>query len=233
MERTRIGPQSASAPKTDERTSLNVRVACAEIVYVFSGPVAPFPTCPRNLRLTLAVWVPVFMTTRSVFQKASLPLARAEEGRSHVPAQAGVEAATVTVFDLAFEPEAFATVSVTVKLPAEAKAWVGFRAVELPPSPKLHDHDVGLPVDASVKETVSPATGETGVNENSATGAGAEAATMTVFDLAFEPEAFATVSVTGEATGRGEGVGRVPCRRAPTVTEAPRPGRGAARWTCP
>ncbi len=48
----------------------------------------------------------------------------------------------------------------------------------VPPSPKLHDHDVGLPVDASVKETVCPAIGEDGANVNSATGAGVAAATV-------------------------------------------------------
>ena len=117
------------------------------------------------------------MTTRSVVQKALTPLARAEDGRSHVPATAGC-ATTVTVCVRVVEPPGLVAVRATLNAPAEAKTWVGFWAVAVPPSPKLHDHDVGLPVDASVKETVCPAIGEDGANVNSATGAGVAAATV-------------------------------------------------------
>ena len=49
---------------------------------------------------------------------------------------------------------------------ARIKAW----AEELLPSPKFQDHDVGLPVDWSVKATSSGAVPEVGVPTKSATG---------------------------------------------------------------
>jgi len=72
---------------------------------------------------------------------------------------------TVTVFVVEFEPPLLLAVSVTANEPAVEKAWVGLCAVELYPSPKSHDHDVGEPVDVSVNWTVWPAEGDAGVNE--------------------------------------------------------------------
>jgi hypothetical protein len=69
------------------------------------------------------------------------------------------------------EPAAFRAVSVTVKLPADGKAWTGDCSVLVPPSPKLHDQDVGAPVDWSVKVTARPTTGDEVDGENEATGA--------------------------------------------------------------
>ena len=70
--------------------------------------------------------------------------------------------ATVTVFVVVFEPPPFAAVRATGNAPAVAKACVGFWAVELKPSPKSHDHDVGPPVEVSVNCTVWPAEGDGG-----------------------------------------------------------------------
>jgi hypothetical protein len=57
---------------------------------------------------------------------------------------------------------AFDTVSETAYVPVVANVWLGFCAVLVPPSPKLHDHDVGVPVDASVNWTVWLTPGEPG-----------------------------------------------------------------------
>jgi hypothetical protein len=43
------------------------------------------------------------------------------------------------------------------------KAWLGLRVVLVPPSPKLHDHEVGVPVEVSVNVTACPAIGEAGL----------------------------------------------------------------------
>ncbi len=51
--------------------------------------------------------------------------------------------------------------------------WLGFCCVlTAVPSPKSHDHDVGLPVDVSVKVTASGATPDVGDAVKLATGAG-------------------------------------------------------------
>ena len=44
--------------------------------------------------------------------------------------------------------------------------------MDVPPSPKSQDHDVGEPVEVSVKDTSSGAVPEVGVAVNEATGAG-------------------------------------------------------------
>ena len=49
--------------------------------------------------------------------------------------------------------------------------WLGFCAVEVELSPKFHDHDVGVSVDWSVKDTSSGAVPVSGVPENAAVGA--------------------------------------------------------------
>ena len=54
---------------------------------------------------------------------------------------------------------------------------MGFRAVDVVPSPKSHDQPVGPFVEASVKLTASGAAPLRGVPEKSATGAGAGATT--------------------------------------------------------
>ena len=62
--------------------------------------------------------------------------------------------------------------SVTLNVPAAAYAWLGFCAVEVPPSPKFQLQLVGLPVDKSVKFTVSGAAPVVGVPEKFAVTSG-------------------------------------------------------------
>jgi hypothetical protein len=52
-----------------------------------------------------------------------------------------------------FEPDVLDTVSVTVFDPAVEYVWLGFCSVDVVPSPKFHDHDVGVPVEVSVNCT--------------------------------------------------------------------------------
>jgi hypothetical protein len=77
---------------------------------------------------------------------------------------------TVTVFVAVFDPLPLPTVRATANAPAVAKACVGLWAVELNPSPKSHDHEVGPPVDVSVNWTVWPGEGDGGLKEKLAAG---------------------------------------------------------------
>jgi hypothetical protein len=70
-----------------------------------------------------------------------------------------------------FEPAAFLTVRPTVNVSAVANVWSGFWSVLVSPSPKVHDHDVGVPEEVSVNCTARFTTGEPGENVNAATGA--------------------------------------------------------------
>jgi hypothetical protein len=65
--------------------------------------------------------------------------------------------------------------------------------VEVEPSPKLHDHEVGVPVDVSVNWTDCPAAGDVGLCVNDAASA---APTVTALLVLCDPEALAAVSVT-------------------------------------
>ena len=71
---------------------------------------------------------------------------------------------------------------------------MGFRSVLAAPSPNVQDHEVGLPVDLSVKLTVSPGVGAPGENVKAATGGAA----VTVTDrlVLFDPDALLALSVT-------------------------------------
>jgi hypothetical protein len=62
-------------------------------------------------------------------------------------------------------------VRLTVYVPAALYVWLGLFAVEVPPSPKLHDQDVGAFVEVSVNCTVRGAVPLVGVAEKAATGA--------------------------------------------------------------
>ena len=77
--------------------------------------------------------------------------------------EAAKAAPTVTVRVSEFCPDVFITVSVTLYVPAAAKAWLGFWDVEVAPSPKAHCQIDGLPVDVSVNWTVWPVAGEAGL----------------------------------------------------------------------
>jgi len=64
--------------------------------------------------------------------------------------------------------------------------------VLVPPSPKLHDHDVGLPLDRSVKFTVSGAVPDVGEPEKFATGALDVPGTVKFTVLLSHPSGFCT-----------------------------------------
>jgi hypothetical protein len=71
--------------------------------------------------------------------------------------------------------------------------WVGFREVDVDPSPKLHDHDVGVPVEASVNCTDCPTAGDAGLYVNEAASA---APTVTVLVVLLDPEPLVAVRLT-------------------------------------
>jgi hypothetical protein len=82
----------------------------------------------------------------------------------------GVSIRDVTVRLVEFDPAALRTVSVTVNVPAAAKAWLGCCAALVPPSPKSHDHHVGVPVELSENCTAWFTSGDAGENVNAAEG---------------------------------------------------------------
>ena len=53
--------------------------------------------------------------------------------------------ATVTVLLPCFDPELQPATKVTTKAPSLVKTWLGFLAVLVPPSPKFHCQEDGLP----------------------------------------------------------------------------------------
>jgi hypothetical protein len=63
------------------------------------------------------------------------------------------------------------------------------------PSPKFHNHPVGLPVEVSVKVTVWPVVGELGEKVKAAVGAVPAALTVTLWLTAFDPAELLAVSV--------------------------------------
>jgi hypothetical protein len=82
----------------------------------------------------------------------------------------GVSTREVTARLVALEPAVLRAVSVTVNVPAVAKAWLGCCAELVPPSPKSQDHDVGLPVELSENCTGWFTSGDAGENVNAAEG---------------------------------------------------------------
>jgi len=100
---------------------------------------------------------------------------------------------TVTVRLTLLEPELLVTVKVTVLDPAVVYVWLGFWDVLVPPSPKLHCQEVGLPVDVSVNWTDWPVAGEAGLKVKEAASA---VATVTARLTLLEPELLVTVKVT-------------------------------------
>jgi hypothetical protein len=59
-------------------------------------------------------------------------------------------------------PHEFVAVSATVYVPAAVYVWLGLVAVEVPPSPNVHEYDVA-PLELLVKETVSGTSPEVGL----------------------------------------------------------------------
>jgi hypothetical protein len=101
--------------------------------------------------------------------------------------------ATVTVRVAVLDPVPFVAVKVTVFDPAVAKAWLGFCAVEVVPSPKSQLQEVGVPADVSVNWMTCSAIGEVGLQVNDAARAGAT--TIVLVEL-FEPLLLVTVKET-------------------------------------
>lgn len=79
--------------------------------------------------------------------------------------------ATVTVYSARSLPLALDAVNWTWYEPAAVKVWVGLLTVEVPPSPKTQDQDVGVFVDVSVNWTDCPGAGFDGLEAKLATGA--------------------------------------------------------------
>jgi hypothetical protein len=79
--------------------------------------------------------------------------------------------------------------------PAAAYVWLGLRDVEVAPSPKLHDQDVGEPVDVSVNATAWPARGEAGLKVKEAASVG-DVTTVTICVTLLDDEALLAVKVT-------------------------------------
>src|SRR4051794_9172577 len=70
-----------------------------------------------------------------------------------------LDTVTVDVFELDLPLALSATVSVTLYEPAAAYVWLGLVAIDVAPSPNVHECDVIVPpesVDASVKFAVRP-----------------------------------------------------------------------------
>jgi len=72
------------------------------------------------------------------------------------------------------EPPGPETTRETLYVPVDPYRCVGFWAVDVPPSPNVHDHDVMLPDEASENATFNGATPLVGAPEKSAVGAGSE-----------------------------------------------------------
>jgi hypothetical protein len=83
----------------------------------------------------------------------------------------GGAGATTTLRVAVVDPPALPAVRLTVNVPAVAYAWMGFWSELVPPSPKVHDHDVGFPVLASLNCTLSLAVGDAGASVKAAAGA--------------------------------------------------------------
>jgi hypothetical protein len=76
-----------------------------------------------------------------------------------------------------------------------AKAWLGFWAVLVAPSPKFHSQEVGLPAEVSVNCTDCPAAGEAGLKVKDAVGVDA-GLTVSVWLAVLVPDPLAASKVT-------------------------------------
>jgi hypothetical protein len=104
-------------------------------------------------------------------------------------------AATETVRVTVSVPEALLAIRITEYEPSAVKVWLGFWTVLVPPSPKLHCQDVGVPVEESVKATAWLGAGEDGLKVNDASNAVAGAIVTTRL-VVLEPEPVAAVRLT-------------------------------------
>ena len=116
-----------------------------------------------------------------------------------VALKSAVGAVTVmnATFVFVFEPWALVAVNATVNVPAPVYVCEGFCNVDVAPSPNVQAHDVGVPVDRSVKLTISGALPMVGVALKSAVGAGGAVTVMNAtFVFVFEPWALVAVNAT-------------------------------------
>ena len=129
------------------------------------SPTVPLPEAPSDVAATYVSWrvaavVPRFASVSSVENRAPpTPETSRTMGTTFVTVLPAIAGATVTVCVFVFGPAAFVTVSETWYEPAAANVCVGYGTADTPPSPKVHDHDVGIPVERSVKPKGCPATG--------------------------------------------------------------------------
>jgi hypothetical protein len=104
------------------------------------------------------------------------------------------------VCEIVDDETAFATVRETLYEPCTEYACAGFCEEDVAPSPKLHCHEVGEPVERSVNVTLSRTAGDDGVEPNAAeTGgmAGVAVTTVTRCELVdVKPPAVDTLSDT-------------------------------------
>jgi hypothetical protein len=111
----------------------------------------------------------------------------------------GASAREVTARLATLDPAALRTASVTVNVPAAAKAWLGCCAALVPPSPKSHDHDVGLPVELSENWTAWFTSGDAGDNVNAAEGMDAAGGVEESDGVDEPPHAAKTTAATTKA----------------------------------
>ena len=67
-------------------------------------------------------------------------------------------------------PAELDAVNMTEYVPAELKTWVGFRSMDVPPSPKFHAQLVGLFAEVSVNVAVMGIVPEVGIAVKEVTG---------------------------------------------------------------
>jgi hypothetical protein len=118
------------------------------------------------------------------------------ELRAVIPDAGGAGGLTVIVAVAEVEPPLLVAVSLAVYVPAVLYVCDGFCAVDVPPSPNSQDHDVGEPVEVSVKLTGSGAVPVVGDAVKDATGAAGPPGGLTVMVrvLDVEPAWFVAVS---------------------------------------
>jgi hypothetical protein len=79
--------------------------------------------------------------------------------------------------------------------PSPVNVWLGFWATLVPPSPKSHCQEVGVPAEVSVNATAWPGEGEDGVKEKDASTTEAGDTARALLAL-FVPELFVEVKLT-------------------------------------
>src|SRR5260221_4145878 len=147
-----------------------------------------------SLEVAVATMVIVWFVAAGGY---NMPLA----GRTIVTV-GGMFSAFVTVIKferlVTLDPPGPITVKITEKIPALEYVWLGLVSVLTPPSPKVHEWLVIVPIDASVKFTSSGAAPFNGLAVNAATGAPTRLVTVMKFERnnVFDPTGPDTVKLT-------------------------------------